>query len=58
MGTSRALDLLWSSRRIDAEEAFRMGFVDRVVPADQLIERDQPLPHRAGRQRWRPGRSR
>ena len=38
LGTSRALDLLWSARRIDAEEAYRMGFVDRSVPADQLIE--------------------
>jgi enoyl-CoA hydratase/carnithine racemase len=38
MGTSRALDVLWSARRFDADEALRMGFVDRVVPADQLIE--------------------
>src|SRR3954451_10173746 len=34
LGTSRALDLLWSARRIDAAEAYRMGFVDRVTPAD------------------------
>lgn len=38
MGTSRALDVLWSSRRFDAAEAYRMGLVDRVVDADQLIE--------------------
>ena len=38
LGTSRALDLLWSSRRIDAAEAFRMGLVDRLVPADKLLE--------------------
>jgi enoyl-CoA hydratase/carnithine racemase len=38
VGTSRALDLLWSSRRIDAAEALRIGFVDRVVPAGQLME--------------------
>ena len=38
VGVSRALDLLWSSRRIDAAEALRMGFVDRVVAADKLIE--------------------
>ncbi len=38
MGTSRALDVLWSARRFDAAEAFRMGFVDRVVPADELID--------------------
>jgi enoyl-CoA hydratase/carnithine racemase len=38
VGTSRALDLLWSSRRIDASEALRVGFVDRLVPAEQLLE--------------------
>ncbi len=38
VGTNRALDLLWSSRRVDAAEAYRMGFVDRVVPDDQLVE--------------------
>ena len=32
VGISRALDLLWSSRRFDAAEALRIGFVDRVVP--------------------------
>jgi enoyl-CoA hydratase/carnithine racemase len=38
VGVSRALDLLWSSRRIDAPEALRMGFVDRVIPPEKLIE--------------------
>jgi enoyl-CoA hydratase/carnithine racemase len=38
VGTSRALDLLWSSRRFDAAEALRIGFVDRVVPADRLLD--------------------
>jgi enoyl-CoA hydratase/carnithine racemase len=37
VGTGRALDLLWSSRRIGAEEAFRMGLVDRVVEPDTLL---------------------
>ncbi len=37
VGTSRALDLLWSSRRIDADEALRIGLVDRVVPDDELV---------------------
>jgi enoyl-CoA hydratase/carnithine racemase len=36
VGLSRALDLLWSSRRITAEEAYRIGLADRVAPADQL----------------------
>jgi enoyl-CoA hydratase/carnithine racemase len=37
VGLSRALDLLWSSRRVDAAEAYRIGLADRVVPHDQLI---------------------
>jgi enoyl-CoA hydratase/carnithine racemase len=31
LGPSRALDLLWSSRRVDAEEALRIGLVDYVA---------------------------
>ena len=38
VGPSRALDLLWSARKVDAEEALRIGLVDRVVPADELVE--------------------
>ena len=38
VGTSRALDLLWSSRVIDAQEAYRIGFVDRLVDDDQLLD--------------------
>ncbi|MDO8431164.1 MAG: enoyl-CoA hydratase-related protein [Candidatus Binatus sp.] len=38
VGPSRALDLLWSSRRIDSAEALRIGFVDRVVPADRVVD--------------------
>src|SRR5262249_28403115 len=38
VGTSRALDLLWSSRRIDAAEAMRIGFVDRVVPRERVLD--------------------
>ena len=37
IGLNRALDLLWSSRRVDAEEAYRLGFADRVVPGDELL---------------------
>jgi enoyl-CoA hydratase/carnithine racemase len=37
VGLSRALDLLWSSRRIDGPEAYRLGFADRLVPAQGLI---------------------
>lgn len=38
VGNSRALDLLWSSRRFDAVEALRIGFVDRVVEPGQLMD--------------------
>ncbi len=38
VGPSRALDLLWTSRRFDAEEAYRIGFVDRVTAPDDLLQ--------------------
>ena len=37
VGLSTALDLLMSARKIDADEALRLGLVDRVVPADELM---------------------
>ncbi len=40
LGAGRALDLLWSSRKIDAAEAERIGFVEHLVPKGQdLLER-------------------
>jgi enoyl-CoA hydratase/carnithine racemase len=38
IGLSRALDLLWSSRRVDAAEAYRLGFADRVVAGADLLD--------------------
>jgi enoyl-CoA hydratase/carnithine racemase len=38
VGLSRALDLLWSSRRLDAVEAYRIGLADRVVPGEGLLD--------------------
>jgi enoyl-CoA hydratase/carnithine racemase len=37
VGVGRALDLLWMSDRIDAEEAHRCGLVQRVVAPDELL---------------------
>ncbi len=38
IGPARALDLLWSSRKVDAVEAKEMGLVDRVFPHDELLD--------------------
>jgi enoyl-CoA hydratase/carnithine racemase len=37
IGTGNALDLLWSSRKIDAAEAHRIGYVQQVVEPDDLL---------------------
>jgi enoyl-CoA hydratase/carnithine racemase len=37
VGPAKALDLLWSARRVDAREAERLGLVDRVVPGEELL---------------------
>jgi enoyl-CoA hydratase/carnithine racemase len=38
VGTAHALDLLFSSRKIDAAEAERIGLVNRTVPHDELLK--------------------
>ena len=37
IGPGRALDLLWSSRRLGVEEAKELGLIDRVLPHDELL---------------------
>jgi enoyl-CoA hydratase len=37
VGRGRALELLLTGAMIDAQEAWRIGLVNRVVPADQLL---------------------
>ncbi|HEY5855207.1 MAG TPA: enoyl-CoA hydratase-related protein [Aldersonia sp.] len=38
VGTGNALDLLWSSRKVDAAEAHRMGMVERVTEPESLLD--------------------
>ncbi len=37
VGTARALELLWTADFVTAEEAERIGLVNRVVPAEDLL---------------------
>lgn len=39
VGHGRASDLLLSGRRVDGEEAARIGLVEHLVPADELVAR-------------------
>jgi enoyl-CoA hydratase len=43
VGRGRALELLLSAAMIDAQEAWRIGLVNRVVSADQLIPECEKL---------------
>ncbi len=37
VGVARALDLIWTGRLFDAEEALRIGYVSEVVSAEELM---------------------
>ena len=37
VGAGRALDLLWTSRRVGAEEAARIGLIEYLVEPDELV---------------------
>ena len=49
VGTSRALLMLWLSDDVHAEEAERIGLVDRVVPHEKLMEHTMELATRLAR---------
>ncbi len=51
IGTGAALDLLWSSRKIDAAEAHRLGLVQQVVEPDDLARRGTAVRRRPRRER-------
>jgi 2-(1,2-epoxy-1,2-dihydrophenyl)acetyl-CoA isomerase len=38
VGYSRACDLVFTSRLVEADEAYRIGLLDRLVPADRLLD--------------------
>ena len=43
VGRGRALELLLTGQMIDAQEAYRIGLVNRVVPADRLLAESETL---------------
>ncbi len=43
VGKGRALELLLTGAMIDAQEAYRIGLVNRVVPADRLLTESEQL---------------
>src|SRR5213594_287857 len=43
VGKGRALELLLTGQMIDAQEAWRLGLVNRVVPADRLLDEAEQL---------------
>jgi len=43
IGKGRALELLLTGEMIDAQEALRLGLVNRVVPADRLLSDSETL---------------
>jgi len=43
VGAGRAFDLALTSRRVDAEEAYRIGLLDRLVPAAELLPAAQNI---------------
>jgi enoyl-CoA hydratase/carnithine racemase len=43
VGPARAKELIWSTRRVDADEALRIGLANRVVPPDRLEAETEAL---------------
>jgi 2-(1,2-epoxy-1,2-dihydrophenyl)acetyl-CoA isomerase len=43
VGSSRAFDLVYTSRFVEADEAYRIGLLDRLVPAGSLLDEAKEL---------------
>jgi enoyl-CoA hydratase/carnithine racemase len=53
VGLGRALDLIMTGREIDATEAERIGFVDRLVPSGTALDAATELAAQIGSFPWR-----
>ncbi|HLJ67642.1 MAG TPA: enoyl-CoA hydratase-related protein [Chloroflexota bacterium] len=49
VGRTRALEMIFTGDQIKAEEAYRIGLVNRVVPADQLLAVAEEMAARIAR---------
>ena len=56
VGYSRAVDMIFTSRTVNAKEAHRMGLIDRLVPDNRLSTSPWRSPERSRSGRpWRSG---
>jgi enoyl-CoA hydratase len=46
LGIRKAKEFLWTGEKIDAQEAWRLGLVNRVVPGAELADRTRELAER------------
>ncbi|MGH9096064.1 MAG: enoyl-CoA hydratase-related protein, partial [Acidimicrobiales bacterium] len=46
LGIRKAKEFLWTGDTLDAQEAWRLGLVNRVVPTDELPQRTRELAER------------
>ena len=46
LGVRKAKEFMWTGEKLDAQEAWRLGMVNRVVPRDELMARTMELAER------------
>ena len=46
VGQGRAMEMILTGEPVDAEEAFRIGLVNRIVPQDQLIQEAKKIAYK------------